>query len=120
MSNRLDPDQARHFVEPDLGPNCLQRLSADTSRNFLSSADFFFKKIISRISSEGQTVWIQIWPDILSGLILIQTVCKGYQQMILVRKDFFGHLLIDLKITFSKNYFRNTIRVSNSKYPDQA
>ena len=28
-SNSLDPDQARHFVGPDLGPNCLQRLSAD-------------------------------------------------------------------------------------------
>ena len=28
MSNSLDPDQARHFVEPDLGPNCLQKLSA--------------------------------------------------------------------------------------------
>ena len=29
VSNSLDPDQARHFVRPDLGPNCLQRLSAD-------------------------------------------------------------------------------------------
>ena len=29
MSNSLDPDQARRFVEPDLGPNCLPRLSAD-------------------------------------------------------------------------------------------
>ena len=29
MSNRLDPDQTRHFVGPDLDPNCLQRLSAD-------------------------------------------------------------------------------------------
>ena len=28
MSNSLDPDQAKHFVRPDLGPNCLQRLSA--------------------------------------------------------------------------------------------
>ena len=28
MSNSLDPDQAQHFVGPDLGPNCLQRLSA--------------------------------------------------------------------------------------------
>ena len=27
--NSLDPNQARNFVEPDLGPNCLQRLSAD-------------------------------------------------------------------------------------------
>ena len=29
MSNSLDPDQARRFVRPDLGPNCLPRLSAD-------------------------------------------------------------------------------------------
>ena len=29
VSKRLDPDQARSFVGPDLGPNCLQRLSAD-------------------------------------------------------------------------------------------
>ena len=33
VSNSLDPDQARHYVRPDLGPNCLQRLSVDdTSR----------------------------------------------------------------------------------------
>ena len=29
MSNSLDPDQARCFVRPALGPNCLQRFSAD-------------------------------------------------------------------------------------------
>ena len=29
VSNSLDPDQARCFVGPDLGPKCLQRLSAD-------------------------------------------------------------------------------------------
>ena len=23
LANRLDPDQARHFVGPDLDPNCL-------------------------------------------------------------------------------------------------
>ena len=27
VSNRLEQDQARHSVGPDLGPNCLQRLS---------------------------------------------------------------------------------------------
>ena len=32
VSNRLDPDQARHIVGPDLDPNCLQRLSADDTR----------------------------------------------------------------------------------------
>ena len=29
VSNSLDPDQARHCVRPDMGPGCLQRLSAD-------------------------------------------------------------------------------------------
>ena len=33
MSNILDPDQVQHFVGknvgPDLGSNCLQKLSAD-------------------------------------------------------------------------------------------
>ena len=33
VSNSLDPDQNRHFVGPNLGPNCLKGLSAeDTSR----------------------------------------------------------------------------------------
>ena len=27
MSNSLNPDQDRHSFGPDLGPNCLQRLS---------------------------------------------------------------------------------------------
>ena len=29
MSNSLDSDQARRIVGPDLGPNCLPKLSAD-------------------------------------------------------------------------------------------
>ena len=29
MANGTDPDQGRHSVGPDLGPNCLQKLSAD-------------------------------------------------------------------------------------------
>ena len=31
MSNRLDPDQARYFVGPDVGAHCLQGLSAGNS-----------------------------------------------------------------------------------------
>ena len=31
VSNALDPDQDRHFVGPDLGPNCLQRLTIKVS-----------------------------------------------------------------------------------------
>ena len=29
VSKSLDPDQAQHFVGPDLGLNCLQKLSTD-------------------------------------------------------------------------------------------
>ena len=32
VSNSLDPDQVRRFVWPDLGPNCMQKLSADNKR----------------------------------------------------------------------------------------
>ena len=28
LSNGLNPDLDRHFVGPDLGPNCLERFSA--------------------------------------------------------------------------------------------
>ena len=47
----------------------------------------FFRKILSGISSECQTVWIKIRPNILSGLVSVQTVCKGYQQMTLGGKE---------------------------------
>ena len=53
MSNRLDPEQARHFVWPDLGPTCLQRLSADnTSKQKVKVGNVFrkvnFKAIIMK------------------------------------------------------------------------
>ena len=41
----------------------------------------FFLRIISEHSLECQTVWIQIKPDNMSGLIWVQTVCSGHQQM---------------------------------------
>ena len=58
---------------------------------FLSSADFlqghFLEKKLSEIPSESQTVWNHIRPNVLSGLIWVQTVCKGYQQKTLVSKE---------------------------------
>ena len=33
MSNSLDPDQAQHVVESDLGPDSLQRLALVTKVN---------------------------------------------------------------------------------------
>ena len=58
---------------------------------YLSSAGFFpkstFRKINSGILPECQAVLIRIRQDILSGLICVQTVCKGYQQTTLVSKE---------------------------------
>ena len=51
---------------------------------FLSFVDIFLnnfsKTNIFQEYHQCQTVWIQIRPDVLSGLIGVQTVCKGYQQ----------------------------------------
>ena len=47
----------------------------------------FFKKILSGIPSEFQTVWTQIRPYKKSDLIWIQTFCKVYQQTAVVGKE---------------------------------
>ena len=39
MSNSLDPDQVQHFVGPEVGSNCLQRLSADKEGKELKDAN---------------------------------------------------------------------------------
>ena len=44
---------------------------------FFLKINFFEKK--NQEYHQCQTVWIQTRPDILSGLIWVQTVCKGYQ-----------------------------------------
>ena len=50
---------------------------------FLFSKSYYFFEI----PPECQTIWIHIRPDILSGLIWVQSVCKGYQQTIPVDKE---------------------------------
>ena len=42
MSNGLDPDKDRHFVGPDLGPNCLQRLLADDKSRRLQGKMYLY------------------------------------------------------------------------------
>ena len=72
------------------------------------------------LPSGCQTVWIQIRPDILSGLIWVQTVCKRYQQMIKVAasgKELNTEQLLDTtfwlkpwlkSISFGSNFFHLT------------
>ena len=54
MSNSLDPDQAQHFVGPDLGPNCLQRLSVDIASKKLTT-----KQLVD-------TFWLNPWLKLIS------------------------------------------------------
>ena len=34
VSNNLDPDQAGHFVQPDLGPYCLQKFLGSKEKDY--------------------------------------------------------------------------------------
>ena len=54
VSNSLDPDQAQHFVVPDLGQNCLQRLSAD-----IASKELNTKQLVD-------TFWLKPWLKLIS------------------------------------------------------
>ena len=48
VSNSLEPDQARHFVGPVLGPNCLLKLSADDTMG-----ESFIDKISCQPKADG-------------------------------------------------------------------
>ena len=53
-NSKIDPNQARHFVGPDLGPNCLQRLSADIAGKELNT-----KQLVD-------TFWLKLWLKLIS------------------------------------------------------
>ena len=109
--------------------------------SFSTSADNFqnwlLRKILSGTQSERQTVLTMIRTDIMLVLIRVKTVCKDYQQTTKYAASIWKEkhtlsfcmmgnfsLFFDVcwqfsKLTFSKNSFRNTIRVSSSLDPDQ-
>ena len=59
--------------------------------HFLSSIDYLSKSPFSKISLRNiikvSNSLIQIWPGVLSGLLWVQSVCKGYQQTPKVGKE---------------------------------
>ena len=57
-------------------------------QNQFVSCCCFFLNDLSGISVECQAVRIYIMPDVLSGLIWVQIVCKDNQQTTLVSKEF--------------------------------
>ena len=88
MSNSLDPDQARQFVGPDLGPNCLQRLSADISGKELNEkqlVDTFGLKPWLKLIHFAPTfsIWLKCWlpKNSTLGIILYNLLfCPIYMQ----------------------------------------
>ena len=108
MSNRLDPDQARHFVGPDLGPNCFQKLSADDTRRFMSSYPF---GLVARLLANAI-----ITKTSLTGLFLTCYHVQMYSNCPfnslppgIIFHAFLSFVDFFFKLTFSKNSFRNTI-----------
>ena len=73
MSNSLDPDQARRFVGPDLGPNCLPRLSADdTGRprvKFNLDTNHIYLCMAKKESHKG---WLSFYYPIISIVTLVR------------------------------------------------
>ena len=65
MTNGLDPDQARHFVGPDLALNCLQTLTADdTSRQIVHSYfQFYICGMSNKRTSDG-SIGHLVGPDL--------------------------------------------------------
>ena len=97
----FDSDQARYFVGPDIGSNCLQRLSADgTGRQIVN-----------------QTVLLYSTrkPELILNAVefTILTIC-----LLGIFSCFCCHLLTFFKIIFFQKIFQGTIIVSNGLDPD--
>ena len=83
VSNSLDPDQARLFIGPDLGPTCLQRLLADDTCNAywvhtvclhksIYTADYIFRSIFFAGALRDSETWTKLKSfDIFTPLLKI-------------------------------------------------
>ena len=84
VSNSYDPDQAQLFVRPDLGPNCLQRLSADATSKQRVKVGKVFEKVKC-----FQTIKYTIWNYFIYNIHSF--MCKkrdNFLQLLRVKQDF--------------------------------
>ena len=56
MHNSLDPDEARHFVGPDLSPNCLQTTKVASSG----------QRVKCKTTCWYYTFWLKPWLKLIS------------------------------------------------------
>ena len=83
-SLQLNPYKSRYITRYD---GMLLTLLAGYFLWFDYSKLTFFKNSFRNTITECQIVWIQIWTDVLSVLIWVQTVCKGRQKLPLARNE---------------------------------
>ena len=74
MSNRLDPDQAQHFVGPGLGPNCLK----DYQQTTLGGIELN-KKLSVKLRIFSLTLVLGPQKNHLNEMVLLSThnICCG-------------------------------------------
>ena len=84
--------------------------SRNSCRCVVSIIIFFL--ILSGIPLECQTVWIQIRSDVLSDLVRVQFICKGYQQ-----KTRGGKILTRLRCFWQWNMYLYTVDLPIMKFP---
>ena len=99
----------------DVSSHQLCLLSCFFGRLLIFFQNQLFQKILSGILSECQTVWILIRPDVLSGLIWVQTVCTSCQQTTLVVKE----LKLLIHVSFFKNVSEYDQEIAQSHAADQ-
>ena len=76
--NNLDPDQDQYFVGPDLGPNFLQRLSADDKSPLFTSSDQESNTMYTDQTAPG--LKLRVHTKTLILLFLNQNICWGYSK----------------------------------------
>ena len=75
VSNSLIPDQDRYFVSPDLGPNCLQRLSAD-DKSPLARKEVISELIKFNIPCELVGIWFFVAVTKIDNVICCRFLVK--------------------------------------------
>ena len=85
--NNLFPGSGSHVQSPGSERAIVYSLPPGKFFMLFCRLLIFFKINLLKKFFECQIVWIQIRPDILLGLIWVQTVCKSYQQTTLGDKE---------------------------------
>ena len=108
VSNSFDPDQAWHNVEPDLGPNCLQRLSADKNNQASQEAHVDWPAIHTRATTQSHALFNFYTLPLKCGGVLCYTFrCLSVRPFVRPCSPF----PIDNLSIYSRNFFKFCLHI---------